>query len=123
MMVVILLIGLILVGKKSEQVVYIYEIKTAYIRVCVYICLFHCFTVHFVSPSFIYTNACTCLHVTPKSPKTPFINNPTCFDSLRLSSGISSFISSLSCCYSILKMFKIFIKTVLSCGSLCFVCL
>jgi hypothetical protein len=33
----ILLIGLILVGKKFEQEVYIYEIKTAYIRVYIYI--------------------------------------------------------------------------------------
>ena len=74
--------------------------------------------------SFIYTNVCTCFSVTLKSLKTLFINNPTCFDPLRPSSRISSFISSLSCCYSILKMFKIFIKTAsLSCGSICFVCL
>ena len=62
--------------------------------------------------------------VSIKSLKTLFINNQTCFDSLRPSSGNSSFISSLSCCYWILKMFKIFIKTtLLSYGSICFVCL
>ena len=49
-------------------------------------------------------------HYAATSLKTLFINNPTCFDPLRPSSGISSFIFSLSCYYSILKMFKIFIK-------------
>ena len=77
---------------------------------------------HFASLSFIYTNVCTSFEVTLKSLKTLFINNPTRFDHSRPSSGISSFISSLSCCYSIHKMFKIFIKTaLLSCCSICFV--
>ena len=61
---------------------------------------------HFVSLSFIYTHVCTCFQVTLKSLKTPFINNPTYFDPLISSSVISSFISSLSCCYSIIKMFN-----------------
>ena len=34
------------------------------------ICKFHCFTVHFVSQSFICTNLCTCFYVTLKSLKT-----------------------------------------------------
>ena len=37
-------------------------------------CLFHCFTVHFVSQSFTCTNSCTCFQITLKSLKTLLLN-------------------------------------------------